>query len=205
MYQQSTFLIVNNIDKTISEVIASLPLYSSRVIQNEEEGKSEFLLIHSKKALKEAYIATNEIKYIILAADSFRIEAQNSLLKILEEPPENIIFIIISSSKNSILPTILSRLQVKYLRTKKEMIESPLRIEKLDLKDIYHFLKQNQRVSKSEAKEIIESILYTVYKQNLKLDKQTLDCFDKSIKLLELNSKPLNILTMLLLNLANHK
>ena len=118
MYQQSTLFIVNSVENAFTEISSILPKYNIRVIQNEEEGKHEFLQIHAQKAIKEAYIATAQTKYIFLCGNSFRIEAQNSLLKVLEEPPSNIIFLIITTSKNSILPTILSRVQVKYLKTK---------------------------------------------------------------------------------------
>ena len=118
MYQQSTLFIVNSVENAFTEISSILPKHNIRVIQNEEEGKHEFLQIHAQKAIKEAYIATAQTKYIFLCGNSFRIEAQNSLLKVLEEPPSNIIFLIITTSKNSILPTILSRVQVKYLKTK---------------------------------------------------------------------------------------
>ena len=38
-----------------------------------------------------------------------KIEPGNALLKILEEPPKNNIFILVTSKKNKILDTILSR------------------------------------------------------------------------------------------------
>ncbi|MEA3512920.1 MAG: DNA polymerase III subunit delta' [Campylobacterota bacterium] len=202
MYEKSTLFIVNDIEATISKIKSSLPTHSVRVIQNEDEGKTEFLLREGKKAIKEAYIATNQTKYIILAGDSFRTEAQNSLLKVLEEPPSNIIFIIVTISKSSILPTILSRVQVKYNKIKKVVNEFELNLEKPDLKDIYNFLKENQRISKVEAKEQVESMLYTINKKHIKLNQKQLNSFSTSMKLLELNSRPINVLTTLLLNLA---
>lgn len=39
-------------------------------------------------------------------------EAQNSLLKLLEEPPEATTFILIAQSNNQLLPTVVSRLQI---------------------------------------------------------------------------------------------
>ncbi len=46
---------------------------------------------------------------IIDYAEQMSIEAQNSLLKILEEPPESTLFIILVEDKNQIVSTILSR------------------------------------------------------------------------------------------------
>lgn len=205
MVTKSTIFIVNDIAVHTQTLTQTLPKHSVRIIQNEEEGKSEFLISHAHKAIKEAYISTNETKYIFLCADSFRVEAQNSLLKVLEEPPLNIVFIIITTSKNSILPTILSRIQVRYLKTKKSLTPSSLNIQNLELKDVYEFLKNNQRISKNEAKEIIESILYKIHKENIRLSKKELDGFSRAMKLLELNSRPINVITTLLLNILVKK
>ncbi len=199
----STILIVNDIEATLGELLPNYPIHSTRVIKNEE--KEEFLLIQATQAIKEAYIASSEKKYIFLCGSTFRKEAQNSLLKILEEPPKNVIFIIITNSKSSLLPTIYSRLPYKYLKKSVAKNESILDINKLDLKDIYNFLKDNQKISKSEAKDIVESILIKANNQKIKLSRKQLELFSTSVKLLELNSRPINILTTLLLSIANQK
>ncbi|MBP7770022.1 MAG: DNA polymerase III subunit delta' [Aliarcobacter sp.] len=199
----SCILVVNDIETTINELVSKYPLHSIRIIKNEE--KEEFLTAQAALAIKEAYIASNEKKYIFLCGTTFRKEAQNSLLKVLEEPPRNVIFIIITNSKTSILPTIYSRLPYKYLKTSVLKNESLLNFNKLDLKDIYTFLKENQKISKNDAKQMVESILLKISNQKIRLSAKELDLFSKSIKLLELNSRPLNILTTLLLSLANQK
>ena len=48
---------------------------------------------------------------IIENADSLGEGARNSLLKILEEPPENVRFILLTRHKGAIMPTILSRVR----------------------------------------------------------------------------------------------
>jgi len=201
MIKTSTLFIVNDIEKSLKEITSQLPKHAIRIIKNEEEGKQEFQLLQAQKAIKEAYIADNERKYIFLCGESFRVEAQNSLLKVLEEPPRNIVFIIITISKNSILPTILSRVQVNYNKTKKVVDEFTLDIKKLELKDIYKYLKENQRISKNDAKNVVESIIYSINKHNIQLTQKQLHSFSTAMKLLELNSRPLNVLTTLLLNL----
>jgi DNA polymerase III subunit delta' len=205
MINKSSLFVVNNIEQHLETLSFSLPRHSVRIIQNEEEGKTEFLLKEAKKAIKEAYIASNEIKYIFLCGESFGIEAQNSLLKVLEEPPRNIIFILITNSKNSILPTVLSRLEVKYLKTKKILNEFELDLRQLELKDIYKYLKDHQRITKPEAKDIVESILYSANKYKIKLNNKQLQSFSTAMKLLELNSRPISILTTLLLNLLQKR
>ena len=201
--ENSSILVVNDIESTLNELIPQYPLHSTRIIKNEE--KDEFQIAQATQAIKEAYIASNDKKYIFLCGSTFRKEAQNSLLKVLEEPPRNVIFIIITNSKTSILPTIYSRIPYKNLRKSVLKTESSLNLEKLDLKDIYTFLKDNQKISKQEAKDIVESILIKVNSQKIKLSQKELDFFTKAIKLLELNSRPINVLTTLLLSISNQK
>ncbi|MAC84990.1 MAG: DNA polymerase III subunit delta' [Arcobacter sp.] len=200
---KSTILIVNDIKKILNDLLVFYSPHNVRIIKNEE--KDEFQILQATQAIKEAYIASNEDKYIFLCGSTFRKEAQNSLLKVLEEPPKNVVFIILTNSKSSILPTIYSRIPYKYMKTSSLKDEISLDILKLDLKDIYMFLKENQKISKNDAKIIIEAILLKVNKQNLRLSASQLDLFSKASKLLELNSRPVNILTTLLLSLANQK
>lgn len=201
--ENSCILVVNDIEETLNQIISKYPAHFTRIIKNEE--KEEFLIAQANEAIKEAFIATSEKKFLFLCGSIFRKEAQNALLKILEEPPKNIVFIIITNSKTSILPTIYSRLPYKYLKKTKEKIESPLNLNRLDLKDIYNFIQNNQKISKQEAKDVVESILLKVNNQNIKLSEKKLDFFSKAMRLLELNSRPMNVLTTLLLFLANKK
>ncbi len=199
--ENSYILIVNDIDELLSSLLPFYSKHSLRIIKNEE--KDEFLLAQANAAIKEAYISTNETKYIFLCGKTFRKEAQNALLKVLEEPPSNIVFIIITNSKSSILPTIFSRIPHKYLKGIAKRDEIDIDLLKMDLKDIYLLLKENQRISKDEAKKLVESILFKVDSQKIKLKESELEIFSKSMKLLELNSRPINVLTTLFLTLIH--
>lgn len=68
------------------------------------------------RELKEALIYSpfeKGYRVVILEdVQTMRREAGNSLLKILEEPPADNIFILLGSSKETLLPTIVSRCQV---------------------------------------------------------------------------------------------
>lgn len=197
--KNSSIFIVNSIEDSLNKFLAVYPIHQTRVIKNEE--KDEFQIEQANKTLKEAYIASNETKYLFLCGATFRVEAQNALLKILEEPPKNIVFILLVSSKNSLLPTIYSRLPYKNLKKVVEKDNIELNIKKLDLKDIYTFIKNSQKITKDEAINIVETILIKANKENIKLNQKELDIFFKSIKLLELNSKPTTVLTYLLLSI----
>ncbi len=73
---------------------------------------------------KQACMLPNEAEkkvFIIKNADNFNIQAQNALLKIFEEPPSYVVFILLCSHKSSFLPTTLSRMVVYRLKeTSKE-------------------------------------------------------------------------------------
>lgn len=61
---------------------------------------------------RDASILPNESNrkvYILNRADTMSVSAQNALLKILEEPPSYVSFILLSPSKSSMLTTVLSR------------------------------------------------------------------------------------------------
>ena len=204
-FKTSTILIVNDIEESLKDVSATLPKHDTRIIRHEDEGKYDFLIAHAKLAIREAYIATESTKYIILCGSSFTIEAQNSLLKILEEPPKNIIFIMITNSKSGILKTIFSRLPHHYLKTTKIRQKFPIDIKTFELKDVYQFLKQNQRLNKQDTKDLIESLLYTASIQKIKFSTKELDAFATAMKLCELNSRPINVLTTLLLTLMRRR
>lgn len=65
-----------------------------------------------RKIIEDAYIKPNEAKYkiyILANAHCMNASAQNALLKILEEPPEYVIFILTAESKSALLSTVLSR------------------------------------------------------------------------------------------------
>lgn len=67
-----------------------------------------------QKEIQEKPIISNKKVYIIDNADLMTKEAQNCLLKTLEEPPEFAVIILIGSNENSFLATIKSRCMILY-------------------------------------------------------------------------------------------
>ncbi|MYA62998.1 MAG: AAA family ATPase [Dehalococcoidia bacterium] len=55
--------------------------------------------------------------FIFESAEKLSGEAANSLLKTLEEPPDNVIIILVASDLNAVLPTLISRCRSIALRT----------------------------------------------------------------------------------------
>lgn len=61
---------------------------------------------------KEAYLRPNEAEakvFILENAQNMTVQAQNALLKIIEEPPQGITFILTCDNKAALLDTVLSR------------------------------------------------------------------------------------------------
>lgn len=72
----------------------------------------------SKEILNKLSFKTYEAEYkimIIWLAEKMNLQTANKLLKILEEPPEKTLFLLIAESADRILPTILSRTQISRL------------------------------------------------------------------------------------------
>jgi len=124
----SKIIISNNPNTSKAEVLKQL---SAKIVKLFE--KDDFLLEDAKIVAKEAYISESEIKYLLIIANSFNIYAQNSLLKMLEEPPKNTIFIIISNSKTNFLPTIRSRIQIITHTQEKRDRNIELNLSKMNL------------------------------------------------------------------------
>ena len=81
-----------------------------------------------KKILEAPIISKNKV-YIIDDADLMTTEAQNCLLKTLEEPPEFVTIILIGSKENSFLSTIKSRCTIiKFQKIENEQIRNYLRV-----------------------------------------------------------------------------
>ncbi len=160
----------------------------------------DFKVDDAHKVIEEAYIAESETKYIIICASTFNTYAQNALLKILEEPPKNIIFIIIVKSKTILLPTIRSRLPLEYIKLKQERIKLKIDLNSMSYQDIFYFLKENRHLKKEELKEIVQEIIYQAIVE-LKIDfiESELEMFDKLLVLIEQNSKAYTILSYLLM------
>lgn len=89
-----------------------------------------------QKRIQEKPIISEKKVYIIDNADLMTTEAQNCLLKTLEEPPEFAVIVLIGSNSNTFLPTIKSRCTImNFNKISDEEMTKYLR-EKCDVKNI---------------------------------------------------------------------
>ncbi len=203
---------MNDIDIVTNTILISndLDFAKDKVLQKISDGivklyiKDEFLTEDAKNITKEAYIKENETKYIVISAYSFNIYAQNSLLKILEESPDNVVFIIISNSKSNFLPTVRSRL--KMINISKKTAKEPIAINlsKMSLNDIFLFIKNHKRLSKNELKNLIQDILYeAIHRYGIDLNENEITLFEKALQLADLNTRADFLLSSTLLTIFN--
>ena len=164
--------------------------------------EDEFKVEHAAAVIREAYIAEERQKAIVLCAQAYNIYAQNALLKLLEEPPRNIVFTIISRSKNALLPTIRSRMQLRVLEAPKPEVALDIDPARLDLESMFAFLKKHQNTKKEELKTIIAQLLHeSVVNAKIVMKEKELEAFETALELAELNSRPQPLLAMLLLQI----
>lgn len=84
----------------------------------------------------DAYIRPNEAArkvYVLLGAHTMSIQAQNALLKLLEEPPGQVLFILTAPAASLLLPTIVSRVQRFKLGGEEPTAADPALIHSLSL------------------------------------------------------------------------
>lgn len=105
------------------------------IIEVEPEGKGNYIKIDQirkiKKQISYKPYESNKKVYIIKEAEKMNLQAANSLLRILEEPPEYAIIILLAPSEDLLLPTITSRCQIINF--------SPLTVEEISDKLVNEF------------------------------------------------------------------
>jgi DNA polymerase-3 subunit delta' len=83
-----------------------------------------------QRELSYRSVAAGYKVYIIEGAETMTVQAGNSLLKFLEEPPSPVVAILLSPSAQAVLPTILSRTQlVAFGQGDREALENALAAE----------------------------------------------------------------------------
>lgn len=192
--------IATNIQASIED--APTPYNVHRVVTEKET----FSVSDAKLTIEKAYIASEEITFIILVAKTFSPIVQNKLLKVIEEPPKNKEFILITQSKATILDTIKSRLPVIVLHEEKALENIGLDIEQLSLATVYEFIQTHKRTDAKVMKFLVEEISKEAMgSSSYDLDEKTLVLFSQSFFALDVGSPPQFVLNTLLLKLLARK
>ncbi len=199
----SQVIITSKRDETIA-ILEGLK-NSEQFVKILEEEKI-FSVDDAKHVIEKAYMASEETTVIILSAKTFSPIVQNKLLKIIEEPPKNKEFILITESKSTILDTIRSRLPITILLDTKEEEDLGLDVKKLSLSSVYEFIQIHKRSNAKEMTGIVESISKKSMVSGIyDLDKKTLSLFRDCYIALDMGSPPQFVLNTLLLKLLARK
>ncbi len=114
-------------------------------IMNPDNQQAGIFTQESSEIIKKLNFKPYEAEYkvmIIWMPDKMNITASNKLLKILEEPPVNTIFILITENTDKILTTIQSRTQI-------------INIPKINNRDMYISIKEKYNFAEEKLQEII--------------------------------------------------
>ena len=112
--------------------------------------------------------------YIINQAEKMTVEAQNALLKTLEEPPEYAIMILITSNKAALLDTIKSRcetikfLPISLIDLKKYLVQNGVEEQRAQL------LATFSRGSIEKALELSESADFALMREDIQMYIETI-------------------------------
>lgn len=106
---------------------------------------------------------TGNKKVVILErAELMQDSSRNSLLKILEEPPEDTHFILISEKKSTVLPTILSRVR-SYAFKERSSSEQSLILQKIfkheECSSLKEFFNSYSEISNNEIEASVDTFI----------------------------------------------
>lgn len=125
-----------------------------------EPKKKNISVDQIRNLITDAYVKPFENQkkvYILKHGDDITPQAQNALLKILEEPPEYIVFIILAENVNSLLPTIRSRCcQIKFSPVQDELIRKQLLAEYPELTESIDFIVRYAGGIYGNAEKLLE-------------------------------------------------
>ncbi len=159
-------LILSKNPKLIKKYIDDLKIDSLFFEINPEE--KEYSINDIKNLIKETSIFNPKTRiYFLENFHNSSIPAQNSFLKLLEEPPSNVQFVLTTDNKNSLLPTIISRVKIVKLQTNK-MDDI---VDKFDFDVTKIPLSSFKITDKESAKKILLNLIM-FFRERLESDKK---------------------------------
>lgn len=146
------------------------------------KGKSKNFTVDAIREIRDdAFVIPNESDkkiYILKNGHNMNEQAQNAILKILEEPPPYVYFIIVTESKSTMLETVLSRVQVysllsdegeiteKEASAVKNLVDAILNINELALMEQTAVFQKNNQFARSVLLLMTEVFRDALVKKN---------------------------------------
>jgi len=130
--------------------------------QSDDKGRKPIISVHqSEEIIKKLTLKSFEGGYkvsVIWLAEEMNAACANKLLKIIEEPPKDTVFILIVESEENMLPTILSRTQItKIKQLKNEELSQFLQTKKNVSQDLIRSIVSRTEGNLSLALELINT------------------------------------------------
>lgn len=176
-------------ETAMSSFILEHPEYGSSVYKILPEDGKSLSIGQIRELKKELVISSTQRLIIIYDFQSAKAEAQNALLKTLEDQTEANQFIICTNHIGTILPTIISRCQIEFLGKHsigeydtKSMLEA---IQQLRADSSYSFLNNTlfQAGTIEEAKNIFTAILLSLREMVRNGDVQAAQLAEQALEL----------------------
>jgi len=148
-----------NILEELHEFLESELKFHTKANPDFWSGEFDTFGIDDGRSIKHAQsrVAVGDRKIFVIATNFFTREAQNSLLKIFEEPTENTHFFIITPNAESLLPTLRSRLLIISKPNSNNPRQGLGEIQGLALEREVEFLGVGKAKRLEMIKDIIES------------------------------------------------
>ncbi len=160
---------------------ADKDLHPDIIVINRGE-TSSFKIDEVRRVTESIYIPPNSKKvggkkiYILDHCENMTVQAQNALLKAFEEPPEYVVFFILTEKKEALLPTVRSRaslltispmasgdleemLRKKYPKETEESINNAVRLSEGFYGKAVKFLEKSAKEERKTALELSKYIL----------------------------------------------
>lgn len=143
---------------------------------NYQTVKSDIKIDELRNIIELAYQQTEPIIYLIPDADKMSLGAKNSLLKVIEEPPNNAYFIMTLQTIDNTLPTIKSRcieLRMdnysdeelnKFVDMINPNIDNLERIILTDIGENYYEIDTLNRYGANQFYEYVQKVVNNIYK-----------------------------------------
>jgi DNA polymerase III delta prime subunit len=135
----------------------------------EVRGVSNFLSIKPLSFTKKIVMIQN--------AETLTPPAQNSLLKILEEPAEYSQIFLVAQSLNTILPTIISRCRVLNAKNKNEVTQEKEEFLSMNISEKFILAEALSKKEKTEVISYLNQILFEIKNSNLDFSKESIYFF----------------------------
>jgi DNA polymerase III delta prime subunit len=176
---QSTILLVSE-KKDIEEFLRK-NFSKEDIIVSLSPEKNEYSINQIRNLQQEVkYFYPKKRIYVFYEFERSSLESQNAFLKLLEEPPSNVYFILVCQNLYRLLPTVISRAKVIDLKNKAEEKENE-KIEKVIEKIKKGELFFVDIVDRNEAKELTLFLIY-YFKKELKGNLKVYQILKEAVK-----------------------